>query len=287
MSKYDVTLVTCDPLPEPDLDEGPLSNALEEAGLSVRKCVWDDPAVDWAKGRLTLIRSTWDYYRKRDAFVKWAEDVEKVSRLCNPARVVRWNSHKRYLLSLPLKGIPVVPTVMVERNSEVSLGEICANEQWSSVVIKPAVSAGSYETHAMDLGDLNEEIFARLIDGGDVLVQPYMDSVDEYGERSLIFIDDEFSHCARKHPRFAGEDETITGPYEPTRSELAVADAAMDAANAVADQPLLYGRVDLVHDEDEQPLVAEIEVLEPSLFFRFSEEGLRRMVSAIGERLRS
>jgi hypothetical protein len=285
VSEFDVTLVTCEQLPEPDLDEAPLREALEASGLSVRKCVWDDGAVDWSAGRLTLIRSTWDYYRKRDDFVAWARAVEAVSMLCNPASVVEWNSHKGYLLSLPLRGIPVVPTVMVEGQSDLELREICEHEGWPSVVVKPSVSAGSYETHAMREGDFDEAIFARLVAAGDVLVQPYMESVDDYGERSLIYIDDEFSHCVRKHPRFAGEAEEITGPYEPTRAELAVADAAIDLAAEVAGQALLYGRVDVVHDREGQPMVAEIEVLEPSLFFRFGEEGLRRMVAAIGGRL--
>lgn len=44
---------------EPDLDEAPLVEALEAAGLRVRVSAWRDPEVDWSASRLTLIRSTW------------------------------------------------------------------------------------------------------------------------------------------------------------------------------------------------------------------------------------
>jgi hypothetical protein len=40
---------------------------------------------------------------------------------------------------------------------------------------------------------------ARLHDAGrDVMIQPYVDSVDEVGERALIFIDGAFSHAMTK-----------------------------------------------------------------------------------------
>lgn len=281
VGRFDVTLVSCNRLPDPDPDEGPLLDALEKAELTVRKCVWDDPDVDWSQSRLTLIWSTWDYYTKRDEFVEWAEDVEQQSTLCNPSKVVRWNSHKRYLLTLPLRGVPVVPTVMIEGDSEVELAEICGHEKWQRIVVKPAVSAGSYETHAMDADDLHDEAYRRLCAAGDVLVQPYVDSVDDYGERSLVYIDGEFTHCVRKQPRFSGDKERVTGPHEPTERELAVADAAMDAVG----EPLLYGRVDLVRNDENEPVVAELEVLEPSLFFRCCDDALDRMVDGIRRRL--
>lgn len=283
MKPYDVNIATCRPLPEPDPDEEPLVAALEQAGLTTRLCAWDDPDVDWSNGRLTLIRSTWNYYRNRPAFLRWAEEVARVTRLYNPAGVVRWNSHKSYLLSLPLRGVPIVPTVIVERDMKVSLQEILDLEKWSRIVVKPAVSAGSFETHPMDGDALDEAIFERLLTIGDVLVQPYVESVDDYGERCLVFIDGTFSHCVRKHPRFAGQQERVTGPHEPTERELAVAGAAFDGVGL----PLLYGRVDLVRDEDDEPLVAELEVLEPSLFLGFGDDALPRLVDAVARRLRS
>lgn len=277
----DVTLVTCDPLPEPDLDQAPLLAALKARGLRVRVCAWDDEDVDWGASTVTLLRSTWDYYRRYEEFLAWLKRVQGVTAVQNPPEVIRWNTDKRYLLTLPMRGVPIVPTVFVERGSEVSLRGVCDGEGWEKVVVKPAVSAGSFRTHFMESSALEEGVFAELLKEQDTLVQPFVESVETYGERSLIFFEGEFSHCVRKHPRFAGDDEKITGPHEPTSDELGVARAALDAVG----ETLLYGRVDLVRDEDDQPMLAELEVTEPSLFFRFAPGSVERFAEAIAARV--
>lgn len=279
MDTYDVTIATCRPLPEPDPDQAPLVGALQRAGLSVRVCAWHDRQVDWERGRVTLLRSTWNYYRQRERFVAWAEHVAQVSELYNPLEVVRWNSHKRYLIELARQGVPVVPTELVDRGSTRSLAEICAARGWSRVVVKPAVSAGSFDTHVVESAGESEP-FDDLVARRDTLVQPYVDAVDTYGERSVIVIDGQITHSVKKHPRFAGQDESVTGPHEPAAAERALADAALSQL----DQPLLYARVDMVPDADGQPMLAELELIEPSLFFRFSDEALSRMVDALADR---
>jgi O-ureido-D-serine cyclo-ligase len=53
--------------------------------------------------------------------------------------------------------------------------------------------------------------------------------------------------------------------------------------------PLLYARVDLIHDPSGRPRVLELEVTEPSLFFahgpgsaaRFADAALRRCAEAL------
>lgn len=278
MSKpFDVTLVTCQNLPEPDPDAEPLTTALTEAGLTVRTSIWNDPAVDWSQSTITIIRSTWDYYHNRDAFMRWASTVDTVSTLFNSPGTVRWNSHKSYLLQLPLSGIPIVPTVLIERGSTIQLAKIAQSEDWPKIVIKPAVSAASFETHIMTAPNFDQETFQRLTNQGDVLVQPYITSVDHHGEHSLIFIDGQFTHCIRKHPRFAGQDEHVTGPHTPTPQELAIAKHAVNTTGP----DLLYARVDLVQNAQNKPAVAELEFIEPSLFLTFSDHALQRFVHTI------
>ena len=96
----DVALVTCRELPEPDPDAAPLTAALATAGITAALVSWDDAGVDWSRPRLTVLRSCWNYPLHREAFVAWAEHAHRVSRLWNPLPVVRWNSHKGYLLEL-------------------------------------------------------------------------------------------------------------------------------------------------------------------------------------------
>ena len=62
-----VALATCAALPEPDLDQEIVSTTLSRHGIDAELCVWNDPEVDWAAFDLCLLRTTWDYYRDRDA----------------------------------------------------------------------------------------------------------------------------------------------------------------------------------------------------------------------------
>ena len=78
---FDVTLASCLELPEPDPDAAPLAEALERAGLRSTVMAWDDPGADWSRGRLTVLRSTWNYPHDRERFLRWAEGVDRTSRL--------------------------------------------------------------------------------------------------------------------------------------------------------------------------------------------------------------
>lgn len=282
MTSYDITLATCAVLPDPDVDEEPLMEALNERGLQSRICVWDDPGVDWGESQITLIRSTWDYYRKIDAYRAWVEHVDGCSTLFNPAKAVLWNAHKRYLLELSGRGVATIPTQLVAKGAKGSLEEICEATGWKRVVVKPAVSAGSFQTYVMERGRLDEGVFEKLVETRDVLVQPYMTSVDTYGERCLVYLDGEFSHCVRKEPRFVGDEERVTGPHEIDELEVEVARAAIGCVG----EELLYARVDLIRDDRGCPVVAELEIIEPSLFLPHREGSARRLAQALERRLR-
>lgn len=56
-------------------------------------------------------------------------------------------------------------------------------------------------------------------------------------------------------------------------------------ALACVSEPLLYGRVDLVADEHGDPLVMELELVEPELFFRYSQAAVERLVNAMEREL--
>jgi hypothetical protein len=75
-----------------DLDTRRLIAPLAARGIVATPEVWDDPDVDWARFDLAVIRSCWDYARRRVAFISWAASVP---RLVNPPAVLAWNTHKR------------------------------------------------------------------------------------------------------------------------------------------------------------------------------------------------
>jgi glutathione synthase/RimK-type ligase-like ATP-grasp enzyme len=178
------------------------------------------------------------------------------------------------MLALAARGVPVVPTTLVERGATCELAAIAV----PSVVIKPEIGAGSLGTRRFAPSDPAALAhLAALTAHGAALVQPYVASVESYGERSLVWIDGELSHAIRKTPRFSGDDERVAGPFPIAEDERALALAALAP---IADR-ILYGRVDIARDDAGQPMVMELELVEPSLFFAHQPGAAERYVAAL------
>jgi hypothetical protein len=155
---------------------------------------------------------------------------------------------------------------------------------WERVVIKPAISAASYRTLSAGHDDLErgETHLAALLAERDALVQPYLKSVEDPGERALVWVDGELTHAVRKRPRFAGDAESVAPeavPISPAERDVAL------AAVAAVEGPLLYARIDVANGPDGDPVVMEVELIEPSLFFAQGPRALERLVAAIGREL--
>jgi len=278
MAALDLRIATCVALPEPDVDQAPLTAALAAAGQSAALVGWDDPAADWDAPIPILLRSTWNYPVAPDAFLAWIDRAAAAAALLNPPDVVRGNLHKRYLLELAARGVPTVPTVLVERGQRCELAAITTPGA-ASVVIKPAIGAASMATRRFAPGDPAAlDHLAAITAERAALVQPYVASVEGHGERALVWIDGELSHAIRKRPRFTGDHEHVDGPFAIADDERAVAEAALAP---VADR-ILYGRVDLARDATGQPVVMELELIEPSLYLVHHPPALARFVAAIG-----
>ena len=276
-SAVKLRVATCKQLPEADVDEVPLRDALREAGVDFEWLAWDDPSVDWDAPIATVIRSTWNYALDLDAFLAWIDRASTAAPLVNPAAIVRDNVRKRYLLQLAARGVPVIATTLVEKGRTIPLPR-------EKLVIKPEVGAGSLGARVFAPGDpAAADHLARLTRTGAALVQPYVASVEGYGERSLVWIDGELSHAVRKTPRFSGDSERIDGPFEIADDERAVAEAALEP---YASQ-IRYGRVDLARDDHGQPRVMELELIEPSLFLARKPGAAARYVQGLLRELRA
>ncbi|HEV7554271.1 MAG TPA: hypothetical protein VGO00_02385 [Kofleriaceae bacterium] len=268
-----VRIATCAQLPEADTDEAPLMTALAAAGIDASLVAWDDPRADWETPIPTVLRSTWNYAQQADAFLAWIDRA--AGTMINPRDVVHDNIHKRYLVTLASRGVPVVPTTIVER------GGAYAAIDAPRIVVKPEVGCASFETHVFAPDDPAAAVHvARLAKAGAVLVQPYVDSVDSYGERSIVWIDGELTHAIRKTPRFSGDDERIEGPFPIADDER---DVALAALAPYVDR-ILYGRVDLARDASGRPMVMELELIEPSLFLARHPPALDRFIRGLVRR---
>lgn len=283
-----VALVTAAQAVGLDQDERLLIGALRERRVTAQPVVWDDPSADWSSWDLAVLRSSWDYPRRRDEFLAWAGRVDRDSRLRNPLSVIAWNSDKRYLLRLAAAGVPTVPSWFFGPADHVDLPR-------GDIVVKPAVSAGAQDTarygpRERDLAHAHaDRLRAR---GRDVLVQPYLAQVDERGETAMVYLANEFSHAIRKGPILRDAVETVGGLFArediaartPSGVEHAVAERALDAL-PFDRADLLYARVDLLHATDGQPLVLEVELVEPSLFLRYCDSAPARFAGAIAAHL--
>ncbi|GHJ13708.1 MULTISPECIES: ATP-grasp domain-containing protein [unclassified Micromonospora] len=288
-----VAFVTCSALPDLDPDDRLALGPLAARGVAVDGAVWDDPAVDWSRYDLVLLRSPWDYALRRDEFVAWARGVPT---LLNPADAVAWNTDKRYLAELSAAGVPTVPTTwLAPGQSWVAPGD-------GEFVLKPAVSAGSQDTGRYDLADPEHRELAaahvrRLGAAGRVtMVQPYLDAVDTAGETALLFLAGRdglaFSHAIRKGPMLTGPDRGEAALYKEERidartatpAQRAVAEQALAAVPGGADR-LLYARVDLIPGPDGAPVLVELELTEPSLFVGYAEGAPDRLADAVTSHL--
>jgi hypothetical protein len=275
--------VTALTLPQPDPDEPGFIAALSGCGVEAEVVAWDDPAVDWSRYPLVVLRSTWNYIHKLEAFRAWLTRVSSITKLLNPAADVLWNLDKRYLRELASDGLAVVPTRWVEREDARSSAELL--DGLVDVVIKPVVSAGSFSTDRFKLEGAERERAIAFLDqqraARAMMIQPYQPSIDSWGERSLVFIDGAFTHAMRKSPRFLGGPVVVEGPVEAAADELELATRLMRRFSG----RLLYARVDLVRDNDGQPQLMELEITEPWLMLSRYPAADAAMAAAIARRL--
>ncbi len=282
-----IALLTCERLPEPDVDEALTVDALRAAGHAVDLLAWDAPTRPPAYYDACVIRSTWNYIWHEAAFLAFLEAAERDCRLMNPLAAVRWNLHKRYLEQLAAAGVRITPTLWLARGEPATLAGVQARG-WRDFVVKPAVSAASFATRRFRADEPAQAalaFLAPLLAERDVMIQPYVPSVERGGERALVWIDGELTHAVAKSPRFSEEDEAVSAALRPTPAERAFAEATLAAVPAAVRDTLLYARIDVFEDGAGGLMLSELELIEPSLFFAQHPPALATFVAAVGRRL--
>lgn len=258
-----VTFVTCADLPDAAGEREPITTALRRRGLECRWEVWDDTSVDWSVTHVVAVRTTWDYSARRADFLAWAERVEAVSRLVNRVSVLRWNTHKGYLVELDRAGVECVPTWLGRRGDPVDE----AIARTGRVVVKPAVGAGGNGIALRPADAVWDGLTADV----DYLVQPELESVWTEGERSVFVLAGSPVAAVSKRPA-AGEirvHEEYGGEFREMPLTEWFAGAALGAVSAAArivGADLPYARVDFLRDNTGEWLVSEVELVEPGLY---------------------
>jgi glutathione synthase/RimK-type ligase-like ATP-grasp enzyme len=265
-----------------DPDGQILIGALAEVDVDASMCVWDDDSVVWSDFDLTVIRSTWDYTDDLTAYLGWARGIE---RILNPVAIIEYSTDKHYLADLARRSHRIVPTTFCDVGAEPTFPD-------GPFVVKPTVGRGSIDAERFARDDHERAIahVSRLhASGRDMMIQPYVTSVDRDGERALVFIDGRYSHAMTKAAMLNTAAEERDMSFRRQQMSVAVGEPdAVAFAEAVMDEDtfrgILYGRVDLVRMDDGWAIM-ELELVEPNLFLAYDDLALRRMAEAIRARL--
>jgi len=277
-----IAFATCSAIPDGWDDDHDVAKLLH-----AEYQVWDDPAVNWSAYDRVLLRSVWDYSERLPEFLKWCRSVGQ-SRLRNQPAMVAYNADKRYLAEL---SAPCVPTRYLQPGESLSSID-------TDVVIKPNISAGARDTGRFTSPAAAADLIAKIHASGRIaLAQPYLPGVEERGETSVVFIGGEFSHALKKRAilREDGVAPVIDGPLRVAAALLeddlvlrGTADAAEMRLAVSVHQEITarfgvptYARVDVIADSEGQPVLSELELIEPALHLRHARGASERLAIAM------
>lgn len=277
--------------------EGRLMHELVRQGAMVSLVAWDDLTTNFdlptnSGHHAYVLRTTWDYWDRLDDFRAFLEEMDRVTAtLLNPPTTALANLDKAYLHDLQSAGVPIVPTIFVTKarsgaNAMAAIDQAKSNN-WSPIIIKPTIAAAAAGLKKFDRPDTAAlEYLTELTSTGGAMVQPYLPRITTEGETSLVYFDNTFSHAVTKVPA-AGDFRSqvdFGGAYtlvEPTEAQLHVAQLALAAWKSKYGDKPLYARVDLVPSNEGQPLLGELELIEPELFLDMADHAAEMFAAAI------
>lgn len=263
---------------------------LSRRGFAVDEVPWRR-AADWAAYEGVIIRTTWDYHRDLEAFLAALQAIARSGTpLANPLALVRWNATKTYLADLAGLGAEVVPTAFGVGLDAERVAGLPAELGQERCVLKPQVSASAEDTYRLE-GPVDHgeaaALAARFVGRG-WMAQPFVASIASQGEASLFFFAGRYSHAVRKVPR-AGDfrvQEEHGGAISPLFPDAAQRAAAEAVLARLRGPPPLQARIDLVQLEGGSHALMELELIEPSLYFRTDAGAAVRFADAVEEWLR-
>jgi glutathione synthase/RimK-type ligase-like ATP-grasp enzyme len=283
-----IALLTCEALPNLSVSDQLLIPQVAKQNIEAKAVVWNDKTVDWTVFEALIFRNTWDYYEKETEFMAWLDQIEKLGiKTLNSIEIVKKNVHKFYLKTLQQQSITIIPTIFIEKTTALNLSQIIP-KHWEKAVIKPAFSAGSYQTKLFEVENIeaiNQE-YLEIASQKELLLQQYQPEIQTLGETSFIFIDKKFSHCVNKKPKpndFRVQVQ-FGGAYvlqKPSTKAIANAQKIIN----LFPENLLYARVDCILRNDEIHLM-EIECIEPDLYFSLAENTTETFVTSISKMLK-
>jgi glutathione synthase/RimK-type ligase-like ATP-grasp enzyme len=278
---------------EPDYAQDQLTlmkAALAPYMVDVAPVFWQDDGQDWSRYDGVMPLLAWNYPQQVDVFLRRLDEIEAAGvLLLNAPEVVRANMDKGYLATLAAKGAPVPVTLNVEALSPDIILSSFDRFNADEIIIKPRIGAGAWRQARMKRGDIMPEPDA--LPPGPALIQPFLRSVTQEGELSLLYFGGVFSHALIKTPKSG--DYRTQGQHGALEIGVAAPVDALEAAvqilAATGQAPFTYARVDLVRGPNGGWLLMELELIEPWLYLAHDGQngahGARLLARAIADRL--
>lgn len=277
-----IAILTCSKFPDLYAKDQDLLLALRDMGLDAHPVVWDDAGLQPEAWDLFIFRNTWDYFEKKDHFFEFLSKLRELHKpTFNPLSVIEKNIHKFYLKDVRTH-FEIIPTIFWDADNVTSLEESIP-QSWEQFVVKPAVSAGAFETRLYFRSevDLAAGYYGSKLKEEDWLIQQYIPEIAEQGEISLLFIQKEFSHGVRKRPH-SGDfrvQSIYGGKYEFYQPAYSLIETAKEFLHNI-EEDLLFARIDGVIHKDKF-LLMEVELIEPDLYYEFKVDAMSQLAEAI------
>jgi glutathione synthase/RimK-type ligase-like ATP-grasp enzyme len=151
--------------------------------------------------------------------------------------------------------------------------------------LKPRIAATAYGTFLISKGSaLADEDLAPARASG-ALLQEVVPEIIGRGETSIVYAGGAFSHAVVKRAK-DGEfrvQQDFGGRVEAAAPSASLLSFAASVMTLVPDS-CLYARVDVV-ESSRGPLLMELELIEPELYFLFVPEAAARMAQLVADRL--
>lgn len=268
------------------IDDERAFQPMADLGWDVSTVSWRQTAMPWHIFDAVIIRSTWDYWNDVDVFLEVLDDIDQATHLANQLELVHWNLSKSYLRKLEQQGVAIVPTLWGQSIDASSIPALCDRLNTNEIVVKPLVGANGEDAFRICRAESQQvvnDIASRFTDRR-CMVQEFMSKVISEGEYSLFYFNGGFSHAILKTPaplEFRSQEER-GARIESVRPEWALLDRGRQALARLPMTPL-YARLDLVRDEQDDFVMMELELIEPSLYLRTDPLAPQRFAKAIDE----
>lgn len=286
---FDICLLTSTNLSEPHSEDELLARELLSEGLRVHLIAWENWETEAPSTASVLFRTTWGYVEKLSQFKKFLKQLSRTSlEIWNPLSMIRWNLDKKYLLDLKERGGSIVPTRMIKMSDYIEFTPYFEGFETTELIVKPSVGASAAHTFQVSQSQNEDDVIAKLqsLKGQNLIVQPQIESVLQEGEYSLVFIENELTHCVLKSPR-EGDFRVQTehgGSVKIVPTPPAALQQARKILAKLSEEPL-YARVDLVRSRNGGFLLMELELIEPQLFMDLHPASARSLAMALSKRL--